>query len=160
MASLPAGITRTALATTLAVALRPPPRAQTLLTKAPANFDDLVKAAKDEGELTVIACPHDWVNYGEIFTEVHRQVRHQDQRAEPGRQLGRGDRGHQGQQGQQGPPGSGRGRRGPVLRPPDEAGQKLLAPYMVQDLEQHPRQRSRTRTATGSATTTAPWPSK
>ncbi len=40
-----------------------------MLTKAPANFNELVKAAKAEGELTVIACPHDWVNYGEIFTK-------------------------------------------------------------------------------------------
>jgi putative spermidine/putrescine transport system substrate-binding protein len=38
--------------------------AQNLPTKAPA---DLEKKAKAEGELTVIACPHDWVNYGEIF---------------------------------------------------------------------------------------------
>lgn len=41
--------------------------AQALLTKAPAKFDDLVSAAKQEGELTVIALPHDWVNYGEII---------------------------------------------------------------------------------------------
>ena len=59
-------ISHSALALTLAVALTPA-SAQTLPTKAPANFNDLVKAAKAEGELTVIACPHDWVNYGEIF---------------------------------------------------------------------------------------------
>jgi len=41
--------------------------AQTPLTKAPAKFDDLVAAAKKEGELTVIALPHDWVNYGEMI---------------------------------------------------------------------------------------------
>lgn len=41
--------------------------AQTPLTKAPARFDDLVTAAKKEGELTVIALPHDWVNYGEMI---------------------------------------------------------------------------------------------
>ncbi|HYW82486.1 MAG TPA: extracellular solute-binding protein [Spirochaetia bacterium] len=35
--------------------------------KAPANFDDLVTAAKKEGQLTVIALPHDWVNYGEAI---------------------------------------------------------------------------------------------
>ncbi len=39
-----------------------------LLTQAPANFDDLVKAAQKEGQLTVIALPHDWVNYGEAIT--------------------------------------------------------------------------------------------
>jgi putative spermidine/putrescine transport system substrate-binding protein len=41
--------------------------AQALLTKAPAKFDELVTAAKQEGELTVIALPHDWVNYGEVI---------------------------------------------------------------------------------------------
>jgi putative spermidine/putrescine transport system substrate-binding protein len=41
--------------------------AQAPLTKAPAKFDDLVAAAKKEGELTVIALPHDWVNYGEMI---------------------------------------------------------------------------------------------
>jgi putative spermidine/putrescine transport system substrate-binding protein len=41
--------------------------AQALLTKAPAKFDALVSAAKAEGELTVIALPHDWVNYGEVI---------------------------------------------------------------------------------------------
>ena len=58
---------RVTLALALGVAFAPAASAQTLLTKAPANFNDLVKAAKAEGELTVIACPHDWVNYGEIF---------------------------------------------------------------------------------------------
>ena len=65
--SLPAGLTRTALAVTFAVAFSPLALVAQPLTKAPANFDELVKAAKAEGELTVIACPHDWVNYGEIF---------------------------------------------------------------------------------------------
>jgi putative spermidine/putrescine transport system substrate-binding protein len=67
MISLPAGVARTALAMTLVAAFTPMAMAGPLLTKAPAKFDDLVKAAKAEGELTVIACPHDWVNYGEIF---------------------------------------------------------------------------------------------
>ena len=67
MNSLPAGVARTALVMTLVAAFSPAALAGPLLTKAPAKFDDLVKAAKAEGELTVIACPHDWVNYGEIF---------------------------------------------------------------------------------------------
>ena len=37
------------------------------LTQAPANFETLVKAAQKEGQLTVIALPHDWVNYGEAI---------------------------------------------------------------------------------------------
>jgi putative spermidine/putrescine transport system substrate-binding protein len=39
-----------------------------LLTQAPAKFADLVTAAQKEGQLTVIALPHDWVNYGEAIT--------------------------------------------------------------------------------------------
>jgi len=39
----------------------------TLLTKAPANFDDLVTAARKEGQLTVIALPRNWLNYGEAI---------------------------------------------------------------------------------------------
>ncbi len=42
-------------------------KAPTLLTQAPANFDDLVKAAQKEGQLTVIALPRDWANYGEMI---------------------------------------------------------------------------------------------
>jgi putative spermidine/putrescine transport system substrate-binding protein len=38
------------------------------LMMAPANFNDLVSAAQKEGQLTVIALPHDWVNYGEAIT--------------------------------------------------------------------------------------------
>jgi putative spermidine/putrescine transport system substrate-binding protein len=51
----------------MAIVLAPAASAQNLPTKAPADFNELVKKAKAEGELTVIACPHDWVNYGEIF---------------------------------------------------------------------------------------------
>ena len=43
-------------------------KAMAPLTQAPANFADLVKAAQKEGQLTVIALPHDWVNYGEAIT--------------------------------------------------------------------------------------------
>jgi len=38
-----------------------------VLSQAPANFDDLVKAAQKEGQLTVIALPHNWLNYGEAI---------------------------------------------------------------------------------------------
>ena len=94
-------------------------------------------AAKAEGTLTTIALPHTWCNYGEMLTSFSDQVRHHDQRAQPGRQLGRRDRRDQGQQGQPGPAGAGRHRRRPVLRPagpdrrPDPAVQGL-------DLGHHP----------------------
>jgi putative spermidine/putrescine transport system substrate-binding protein len=64
---LPSALGRFAAALTLAAAFAPVAMAAGPLTQAPKNFDELVKAAKAEGELTVIACPHDWVNYGEIF---------------------------------------------------------------------------------------------
>jgi putative spermidine/putrescine transport system substrate-binding protein len=37
-------------------------------TEAPAaNLDELIAAAKAEGQLTTIALPHDWCNYGEVI---------------------------------------------------------------------------------------------
>ena len=47
--------------------------AQALLTKAPANFQSLVSAAQKEGQLTVIALPHDWVNYGEAISTFSKK---------------------------------------------------------------------------------------
>ena len=32
-----------------------------------ASMDDLVKAAKAEGQLTIIAVPHDWCGYGAVI---------------------------------------------------------------------------------------------
>jgi putative spermidine/putrescine transport system substrate-binding protein len=34
---------------------------------APAGMEELIAAAKAEGELTTIALPHDWCNYGEVI---------------------------------------------------------------------------------------------
>ncbi|HEX7556747.1 MAG TPA: ABC transporter substrate-binding protein, partial [Leptolinea sp.] len=44
-------------------------------TQAPAagGMDALVTAAKAEGQLTVIALPHDWCNYGEAITAFTTQ---------------------------------------------------------------------------------------
>jgi putative spermidine/putrescine transport system substrate-binding protein len=42
-------------------------KAAPALTQAPASFDDLVNAAKKEGQLTVIALPRNWLNYGEAI---------------------------------------------------------------------------------------------
>ena len=33
-----------------------------------ASMDALVAAAKEEGQLTTIALPHDWCNYGEVIS--------------------------------------------------------------------------------------------
>ena len=43
------------------------------LMMAPANFSDLVTAAQKEGQLTVIALPHDWVNYGEAISTFSKK---------------------------------------------------------------------------------------
>jgi putative spermidine/putrescine transport system substrate-binding protein len=45
----------------------------TQLMQAPSNFKDLVTAAQKEGQLTVIALPHDWVNYGEAISTFCRK---------------------------------------------------------------------------------------
>lgn len=56
-------------------------RSRTTAPAAPAASDsaaaadplaDLIKAAQAEGELNVIALPHDWCNYGEAI-ETFRQ---------------------------------------------------------------------------------------
>ncbi|WP_156785926.1 ABC transporter substrate-binding protein [Caldisericum exile] len=38
-----------------------------------AYLDNLIKAAQKEGELTVIALPHDWANYGEIISTFSKK---------------------------------------------------------------------------------------
>ena len=54
----------------------------------------LIKAAKKEGTLNVIALPHSWADYGQIIAAFSKQVPHQDQLREPERQQpGRGQRG-------------------------------------------------------------------
>ena len=44
------------------------PAATTAPTTASSSMDALVAAAKKEGQLTVIALPHDWCNYGEAIS--------------------------------------------------------------------------------------------
>lgn len=38
-------------------------------TAPAANLDSLIAAAKQEGQLTVIALPHDWCDYGDMITQ-------------------------------------------------------------------------------------------
>ena len=108
----------------------PAPAATEPPAPPPDPMADLIKAAKAEGELTTIALPHDWCNYGEVDRQLQGEVRPEGQRAEPRRRLGRRDRGHQGQQGQQGPAGARRDRRrlrfGPQLKT-----EGLVQPYKV-----------------------------
>ena len=48
-------------------------KAMPALTQAPASFDELVSAAKKEGQLTVIALPRNWLNYGEAIDTFSRK---------------------------------------------------------------------------------------
>ena len=43
------------------------------MTAAPTGMDALIAAAKKEGQLTVIALPHDWVNYGEMISTFEKK---------------------------------------------------------------------------------------
>lgn len=45
-----------------------PAPSEPLVSPAPANMELLISAAKSEGQLNVIALPHDWLNYGEIIS--------------------------------------------------------------------------------------------
>jgi hypothetical protein len=69
------GASTPAAAPTAAPAPEAPAAAPTAMpepTTAPAagaamSMDDLVAAAKQEGTLSTIALPHDWLNYGEVI---------------------------------------------------------------------------------------------
>jgi putative spermidine/putrescine transport system substrate-binding protein len=45
----------------------PEPTSTPASSPTPPGFDQLVLAAKAEGQLNVIALPHDWMNYGEVL---------------------------------------------------------------------------------------------
>ena len=114
------------------------------------GMDGLVEAAKEEGELNVIALPPDWANYGEIIKAFARQVRHQGQlrparRRQPGRDQRRQPaEGHR--------PRARRLRPRPVRR----AGEhRHVRAVQGRDLGRHPRRVQGRRTAPGSTTTAA-----
>jgi len=44
-----------------------------IASPTPSQIDLLLPAAKAEGELTVIALPHDWLNYGEIISTFSKK---------------------------------------------------------------------------------------
>jgi putative spermidine/putrescine transport system substrate-binding protein len=45
-----------------------PPTPTTAPSPTPVGFDTLVAAAQEEGQLNVIALPHDWMNFGEVIS--------------------------------------------------------------------------------------------
>ena len=107
------------------------------MADAPA---ELVAAAKQEGQLTTIALPHDWCGYGGVIDGFKAKYGHHRQRTQSRRRLGRRDRGDQGQQGQYRPAGAGRDRRRPVLRPVGQGGRADPA-LQGRDLGHDPGQR-------------------
>ena len=123
-------------------------------TASAAPPDALVAAAKQEGQLTVIALPHDWCGYGALIAGFQKKYGINDQRAESGCGFGRRSRSDQGEQGQQGAAGAGRDRRGSVVRP-DRKGRRPAAAVQGGDVERDSRLSPRMRTATGTAITTA-----
>jgi putative spermidine/putrescine transport system substrate-binding protein len=67
-ACAPAAAPQAPAAPQASAATQPPAPAPTQAAAA-GSMDDLVKAAKAEGNLTTIALPHDWCNYGEALTK-------------------------------------------------------------------------------------------
>ena len=61
------------------------------------SMNELIAAAKSEGELTVIALPRDWCNYGAVIDGFKATYRPEGERAQPRRRLRRRGRGDQGQ---------------------------------------------------------------
>ena len=52
---------------------------------------EMIAEAKKEGHVNLIALPRDWANYGEMFSTLPEEVRHQLHGRQPGRDLGAGD---------------------------------------------------------------------
>ena len=102
-------------------------------------MDALVAAAKKEGTLNVITLPRTWANYGKLMDDFTREVRHQDQRRQPGRLQRRRDHRAAARQGpvQR----AGRRRRRQLAR---AAERRPVRAVQGRDVERHPGRRSRT----------------
>ena len=102
----------------------------------------LIKAAKKEGTLNVIALPTNWANYGKEMSTFQQDVRHQDHQREPERHERSGDPGDQDLEGSL--------RRAPdvvdVGGPFASAGasQGLFAPYKVMTWKSIPKNQKAT----------------
>src|SRR2546430_5514576 len=81
------------------------------MTAAGISLKELIKRAKKEGQLNVIALPHDWANYGEIISTFKKKYGLKMDEANPN--------GSSAQEDQGGPPHQGgvpAGRPSPLLR--------------------------------------------
>ncbi len=119
------------------------------------NMDELVAAAKAEGQLTVIALPHDWCAYGEVIEGFKAKYGLTVNELNPN--AGSGDeieaiKANKGNTGPQAPDVIDVGLSfGPAAKK-----EGLLAPYKVSTWDSIPT-RPRTRRVTGMATITACW---
>ncbi len=64
---------RTALARLLSMSAAAAVAAAGVSSASAAPLDALVAAAKQEGQLTVIALPHDWCNYGQLVAGFQKK---------------------------------------------------------------------------------------
>jgi hypothetical protein len=99
----------------------------TAQTANPGDMQALVAAAKQEGQLTVIALPHDWLNYGQMIDSFKSKYGLQVNELNP--DAGSGDEleAIKANQGNTGPPGARRDRRRLRLRPPGQTGRTFAA---------------------------------
>ena len=115
------------LAATLAASLA---LSTSAFAQAAASMDDLVAAAKKEGQLTTIALPHDWCNYGEMIEGFKAKYALTVNELNPN--AGSGDeiqaiKANQGNSGPQAPDVIDVG----LSFGPSAAGENLLMPYKV-----------------------------
>jgi hypothetical protein len=119
----------------------------------------LIAAAKAEGQLTVIALPHDWVNYGEMIQKFSDKYGIQVNELNPDGSSAEEIEAIKANKDNKGP------QAPDVIDVGLKFGPEAVAagtPRALQGLRpgRASRTTSRTRTATGTATTMAPWPSR
>ena len=121
-------------------------------------MDDLVAAAKKEGQLTVIALPHDWCGYGDLIDSFKAKYGLAVNELNPDGGSGDEVEAIKANKDNKGPQAPDVIDVGLVLRPVGQGGRPAPALQGL-DLGLRSRTRPRTPTATGTATITACWPS-
>ena len=116
--------------------------------------DELVAAAKKEGQLTVIALPHDWCGYGALIDSFKAKYGLAVNELNPDGGSGDEIEAIKANKDNKGPQAPDVDRRRPVLRPVGQEGRPAASPTRFRPGTRS-RTRPRTPTAIGSATTTA-----
>ncbi len=109
-----------------------------------AGLDDLVAAAKQEGQLTVIALPRDWCGYGALIDSFKAKYGIAVNELNPDGGSGDEVEAIKANKSQQGPAGARRDRRRPVVRP-FRQGRRPAAALQGLDLGHDPRRGERRR---------------